>query len=169
MELIPSQNKTLISINAELKDILKAIEQQEGEITPEQETMLAEILQESKDKVTNYCVVLDRFDEEKDFITKEIRRLKEYAAKIDSVQDKLKSIAMKVAAENGKLDGNAGRWISTRKSKELVIDTDDIEQIPFEYLRIKYEFDKHKIKKAIEEGEQVPFCQIKENINLSWK
>jgi hypothetical protein len=160
---------SLISITSEMQEIYNQIAEQGGEITEDQDNKLSMLLLESKDKVTGYCVVLDRLESEKSYIKQEIQRLREYEQKLDVVQARLENIAKQVVTTSGKLEGNAGRWINLRKSEQVVIETDDVEQIPFEYLRVKYEMDKTKIKQGLKDGQEIPFCRLQTNYNLSWK
>ena len=66
------------------------------------------------------------------------------------------------------LDGDMGRKIALRKSTFLFCERTP-EDLPFEYLRCKYEIDRAEIKKALQAGKEIEGCTLKENESVSWK
>jgi hypothetical protein len=160
---------SLIELNTEYKEIMKAIELNEGEINEEIELALTKNLIESKDKISGYVMLLDRFENEIEFVNNKIKKAKEYITKIAKHKDRLESIALKVIEAKGeKLEGNNGNWINKRKSVSLEIIDED--KIPAIYSKIEVKIDKAAVKEAIlKRGEQIEGCVIRENTSLQWK
>lgn len=160
---------SLIQLNNDYVEIMKTIELNEGEISEEMELALTKNLIESKDKISGYVLLLDRFENEVEFVNNQIKKAKEYISKIEKQKDRLESIALKVIESKGsRLEGNNGNWINKRKSTSLEI-TDE-SKIPAIYSKIEVKIDKASVKEAIlKRGEQIDGCIIKENISLQWK
>jgi len=159
---------SLITLETEYKEIMQMIQDADGELTDMVETMLVKNLIESKQKVSGYCVILDRFEQEIEFANEQIKRAKEYVEKIKRQKDRLEMIALQVIQSKGtRLDGEMGRWISTRKSSSVEITDQDL--VPPIFSKVTVSLDKAAIKAAIASGEEVPGARISENLNVTWK
>lgn len=159
---------SLVTLYAEYEAILATIKENDGEISPETETQLAMNLIESKHKVSGYAFMLDHFQSEIDFMKDQIAKANAYCKTIEAQKEKLETIALQVAiAKGSRLEGDNGRWISTRKSKSLEIT--DKDQIPAIFTKISVAIDNKAVKDALLAGEDVPGAKINENINISWK
>lgn len=164
-----SDNKSLLTIESDIKNLFRVIEDQEGLILPEQEELLKELLTSKESKVSSYVHILDKIDHEKEFVKAQIKKARDYIQKLEATQGKLLDIAKNVITDNkASLTGDMGNLIYLRKSKsvELLIDPNDV---PIEYCRTKTEPDLTKIKKAIESGESIDFAVIKESESVNWK
>lgn len=159
---------SLTQLHQEYVSIMSELEANNGELTEALEQDLIKNLTESKEKVNGYCLVLDRFENEIDFVKKQMAKAKEYIERLEHQKEKLESVALKVITERGgKLEGEAGRWISTRKSTRVNIIDPDL--IPASYIKMKVEPDKTLIKEALNRGEQVEGAELIESKGLSWK
>lgn len=159
---------SLIKIHQDYLQILAAIEDNEGELTEQLEVDLVKNLIESQEKVSGYCLVLDKYSNEIAFMKDQIKKAKEYIDRLEKQQSKLEKIALEVIKSKGtKLDGTGGRYLSTRKSTQLNII--DESEIPSLYQKFEITYDKAAIKDALKKGEVIQGCELKENINLNWK
>lgn len=163
-----SNKPSLMAIDKDLSDLLIQIESSEGEITEEQELILSALIEQSQEKVSSYCIVLDRMENEVSFIKEQIKKANEYVSKIENSKKRLEDIALKIINKRGnRLDGAGGRWINKRKSKSVEIE--NAENLNSYYLRMTVSPDKSLIKKDLEAGFVIEGCSLKENESLSWK
>ena len=159
---------SLIELNEKYKDILNTIQSLDGEIPPNLELELTQLLIESKDKVSGYCLILDRYEFEINFTKEQIKKAKEYIDRLEYQKSKLEKIALDVVNSRGsKLEGNSGRWINKRKSTKLNVFDPDL--VPPVYSKIEVKLDNAKIKEDLQRGIDIPGAVIEENLNLSWK
>jgi len=159
---------SLIELNKEYKDLMNLLSENEGEITQEIELQLTKNLIESKDKISGYVLMLDRYESEIEFTKSQIKKAKEYIDKLDAQKAKLEKIALDVVNSRGsKLEGNNGNWINKRKSSKLNVLDPDL--IPSIYTKIEVKLDNAKIKEDLQKGIEIPGAVIEENLNLSWK
>jgi predicted nucleic acid-binding Zn-ribbon protein len=159
---------SLIALDNEYRELMQIIQDGDGEISPEVELALTKNLIESKDKVSGYIVVLDRFESEIEFANEQIKKAKDYVDKIKRQKDRLENIALQVIQSKGaRLEGEMGRWISTRKSSSVEITDQDL--VPPIFSKVTVSLDKSAIKAAIASGEEVPGARISENLNVTWK
>jgi hypothetical protein len=163
-----SKLPSLFNIDNELQELINTIQIAEGEITEEQELKLGELIEASAEKVSSYCVVLDRMESEVDFVKDQIKKANEYISKIENSKSRLENIALKIIDKRGeKLEGSGGRWLNTRKSKSVHIENESA--INSYYMRMTVSPDKTLIKKDLESGLVVEGCSLKENKSLNWK
>ena len=159
---------SLIALDNEYRELMQIIQDSDGEISPEVELALTKNLIESKAKVSGYVVVLERFESEIEFANEQIKKAKEYVDKIKRQKDRLEMIALQVIQSKGaRLEGDLGRWISTRKSSSVEITDPDL--VPPIFSKVTVSLDKAAIKAAIANGEEVPGARISENLNVTWK
>lgn len=158
---------SLLQISHDLSALLEKIESQDGVVTLQDEEALSSVMIQSAEKVSNYCVVLDRFENEKEYVKKQIAALKEYYERLDNRQKSLERIALEVVKAHGILEGTCGRKISKRASTKVIID--DKEQIPPFYQKIKVDVDAALVKQALKDGKRVPGAHLEDNLTLSWK
>lgn len=159
----------LIELNQEYKELINLLSESEGEISEEMEIALTKNLSESREKISGYVLMLDKFENEIEFVNSKIKEAKEYITRIQTHKERLEKIALDVViARNEKLEGNFGNWINKRKSVSLEIV--DESKVPAIYTKLKVEIDKAAVKEAIlKRGEQIEGCVIKENTSLQWK
>ena len=159
---------SLISLNQEYINILHEIEQNDGLISNEIESNLIKNLNESKDKVSNYCLMLDAIDADIEFCKARINQAKEYVDRLEKKKESLKQIALSVVqSRNEKLEGNDGRWIGRRKSTSVNII--DESKIPSFYIKLKPELDKALIKQELSNGNFIEGAELVIKESLTWK
>jgi hypothetical protein len=147
---------------------MQEVESLEGELPGDLEAKLTAVISASAEKVSNYCLMMDHYDSQINFIDSKIKEANEYKAYLAKQIERMEVVALKVIKSRGeRLTGTEGRWISTRKSSSVKII--DPQAIPPDYVRIKIEPDKTAIKKAIDQGELVPGADIEVSERISYK
>ena len=163
-------NLTLYGITNEMQQLLRLIEENEGEMTPEIENALAisddNFAAKSEDyghAILNLKAMAAAAKAEKDRLTTLQRFYENTYNRLDSA---LKT-AM-VATGHDKVETPTMR-LSLRHS--TATEVDDLDQLPAEYKTTKVEVvaDKTAIKKAIQSGEDVPGAHLVENVSLQIK
>lgn len=159
---------SLVQINREYLEIIKAIEDNGGEITEQIETDIIKNLIQSKEKVSNYCLILDRYESEIDFMKNKVKEAMAFIDRLENQKEKLERIALSVVnARGSKLEGEGGSWINKRKSTSVEITNKDI--IPPIYFKVEPKIDVKAIKEALNNGEKIDGAELKENESLQWK
>lgn len=161
--------KTLYKINAEYIELFGRIEMAEGVLTPELEEELIIKKSELEVKSIAYVEVIKQRESFNDRIDEEIKRLQALKKSNDTLVSKLKNNLLNAVNIFGNYEAGFIK-LSTRKSKQVVVDCDvnDLHK-SFKTIKVTETADKVAIKKAIESGEEVEGCRIVENINLSIK
>ena len=160
---------SLNALSSEFKQILVKIEENEGVLDESLDFLLAQNLQDTTKKVSDYCFTFDRLENEIEFTKLQIKNANEYIKKLQAVIDRMQAVALKVMhdTERKKLEGENGRYITTRKSQSCeIIDEALISEF---YKKIEIKIDKAAIKDALKKGEIVEGVELKENININWK
>ena len=161
---------TLYGITAELNAILTQLEELGGEITPELEQALAINEENFAAKSEDYGHAILNLKGMAAAAKAEKERLaalqKFYENTYNRLDNALKT-AM-VATGHDKVETPTMR-LSLRHT--TATEVDDIEQLPSEYKTTKVEVvaDKTAIKKAIQQGEDVPGAHLVENVSLQIK
>lgn len=161
---------TLYGISAEMTALLNAIEEQDGEITPEQEQALAITEEHFSEKAVDYGHVILNLDQTVEAIKKEIDRLTKLKRISENVQKRVKGslVGAMVQLDHTTVETHTMR-LSLRHS--TATEVDDLDQLPAEFKTTKVEVvaDKTAIKKAIQSGEAVPGAHLVENVSLQIK
>ena len=161
---------TLYGITAELNGILAQLEELGGEITPELEQALAINEEQFVAKAEDYGHAILNLNGMVAAAKAEKERLAGLQKFYENTQKRLAnalSNAMQVFGHD-KVE-NATMRISLRHS--TATEVDDIDQIPAEFKTTKVEVvaDKTAIKKAIQDGIEVPGAHLVENVSLQIK
>jgi hypothetical protein len=160
---------TLVQIHRDYLAIIDQIESNNGEISEELEKALITNLIESKEKVSNYCLVLDKYESEIEFMKSKVKEAVAFIDRLEHQKETLERIALDVVnAKGDRLEGDGGHWINKRKSASLEIVNESM--IPPIYYKIETKLDKAAVKEAIlKRGEHIEGCVIRENTSLQWK
>jgi DNA repair ATPase RecN len=160
---------TLVQIHQDYLAIIEQIEANCGEITEQLETYMVKNLIESKEKVSNYCLILDKYTSEIEFMKAKVKEAVAFIDRLEKQKEHLEKIALDVVNAKGeKLEGVGGNWINKRKSVSLEIINESL--IPPIYYKIETKLDKAAVKEAIlKRGEHIEGCVIRENTSLQWK
>jgi uncharacterized membrane-anchored protein YjiN (DUF445 family) len=161
---------TLYGITAELNGILDQLEELGGEITPELEQALAINEEQFVAKAEDYGHAILNLKGMAAAAKAEKERLEGLQKFYENAQKRLTdalSNAMQVFGHDKVED--ATMRLSLRHS--TATEVDDIDQVPSEYKTTKVEVvaDKTAIKKAIQQGEDVPGAHLVENVSLQIK
>lgn len=165
------ENKlTLYGITAELSTILAAIEDNGGEITPEIENALAINEENFAAKSVDFGNAILNFKSMAAAAKAEKERLAAIQKHYENAYNRLDSLlkAAMVATGHDKVETPTMR-LSLRHT--TATEVDDLDQVPAEYKTTKVEVvaDKTAIKKAIQQGEDVPGAHLVENVSLQIK
>lgn len=161
---------TLYGITAELNGILAQLEELGGEITPEIEQALAINEEQFVAKAEDYGHAILNLKGMAAAAKAEKERLAGLQKFYENTQKRLAdalSTAMQVFGHD-KVE-NATMRLSLRHS--TATEVDDLDQLPAEYKTTKVEVvaDKTAIKKAIQDGIEVPGAHLVENVSLQIK
>ena len=161
---------TLYGITAELNGILAQLEELGGEITPEIEQALAINEEQFVAKAEDYGHAILNLKGMAAAAKAEKERLAGLQKFYENTQKRLAdalSTAMQVFGHD-KVE-NATMRLSLRHT--TATEVDDLDAIPSEFKTTKVEVvaDKTAIKKAIQEGEDVPGAHLVENVSLQIK
>ena len=161
--------KTLYNINNDYLELISQVEEAEGVLTPELEQALTINKSELEVKSIAYVEIIKQRESLNERIDNEIKRLQALKKSNDKLVSKLKNNLLNAVNLFGNYDAGFIK-LSTRKSKQVVIDY-DVNDLPKQYkvVKVTETADKVAIKKAIESGETVYGCRIIENVNLSIK
>ena len=161
--------KTLYNINNDYLELISQVEEAEGVLTSELEQALTINKSELEVKSISYVEVIKQRESLNERIDNEIKRLQALKKSNDTLVSKLKNNLLNAVNLFGNYDAGFIK-LSTRKSKQVVIDY-DVNDLPKQYkvVKVTETADKVAIKKAIESGEEVEGCRLVENVNLSIK
>lgn len=153
-----------------LRDTLKAIEENEGVIDENMEKALAIGKEELEQKGMSYGFAIKEFEDTVAVAKKEIERIQNILDRNQLMADKLKDKIKAAMIEFDVLEiKTATLKLKVSTSKETVITNADV--IPKQFLVSKttYTPDKKAIKAAIEAGKVVQGAFVKTNKNLQIK
>lgn len=160
----------IYQINQEHLELMRLIEENEGEITPEINDALKLNEEDFENKAVSYGYLMKSINDDALIIKNEIERLgKKLSAKLKLEADLKERLVFAMQSFNvSKIDRN-NLVLSFRKSKQTQISEDAI--IPEKYIKIKTteSVDKTLLKKDIESGIEIQGVKIVEINNLQIK
>lgn len=166
MNAMPS----LYTISGDLLALLSAIEANEGEITPDIEQALAITEDQFAAKATDYGLAILNLEAMAKAAKAEKERLAGLQKFYENVSNRLRSAlcgAMDVL-DHPKVESPSVRLFLRHTTATEV---DDVTKLPDEFVTTKIEDvpDKAAIKKALQEGRDVPGAHLVENVSLQIK
>ncbi len=162
-------NISLYPIQQEHYNLIALIEEAEGLLTPELEEALQLTQHQFERQAISYGFVVKAFDDTKEVIDKEIKRLSELGAKAvkrkELFKERLDAAMKQFGVEKITTETLS---LSYRKSESVEVDEENLAD---EWMneKITYTPDKARIKAAIKEGESVPGASIVVKQNLQIK
>lgn len=161
-------NKSLFQISSELTEVVRAIEEAGGEVTPEIEQQLTISRTELQTKSLNYVHYIKKLENDLELVKTYEEQLEAFKKRKAKTLERLKD-ALKTAVEKfGDIETDIFK-ITTRKSESVeVIDETDIPMHFYESKLVKT-LSKTKLKEAIKKGEEIPGVVLKQNKNLAIK
>lgn len=166
MNTMPS----LYTISGDLLALLSAIDANEGEITPDIEQALAITEDQFAAKATDYGLAILNLEAMAKAAKAEKERLAGLQKFYENVSNRLRSAlcgAMDVL-DHPKVESPSVRLFLRHTTATEV---DDVTKLPDEFVTTKIEDvpDKAAIKKALQEGREVPGAHLVENVSLQIK
>ena len=166
MNTMPS----LYTISGDLLALLSAIEANEGEITPDIEQALAITEDQFAAKATDYGLAILNLEAMAKAAKAEKERLAGLQKFYENVSNRLRGAlcgAMDVL-DHPKVESPSVRLFLRHTTATEV---DDVTKLPDEFVTTKIEDvpDKAAIKKALQEGREVPGAHLVENVSLQIK
>ena len=163
------ETKTLYQINNEYLELITQVENSEGELTPELEQALTINKSELEVKSIAYTEIIKQRESLNTRIDDEIKRLQALKKQNDNLVQRLKNNLLNAVNLFGNFEAGFLKF-STRKSVsvELDIDVNDLQK-EYKTIKVTEAPDKMKIKKALEQGEEVKGCYLVTKQNLQIK
>lgn len=163
------QNNNLFHIQQRYLDLMRLIQEAEGEITPEIDQALAISQTELQEAAINIGFVIKNLDYNEDVVAREIERLTDLKHKITKGKELLKNrLSQSMQLFGIERIDSPTLQLSFRKS--VAVEISDEMEIPAAYFNQPLpKPDKTKIKEAIKAGEQVPGAELIERKNLQIK
>jgi len=165
---------SLFEISSEffaLRDLIEndmEVNEDTGEIT-DNSKLLSELfdnlsltMEDKFDNTQRYILTLNG---ESDTLDKEIKRLQAKKSALNNKADKLKKMMQNALSVAGLEKFKTPFYSFTIKTTEA-LEVESIDNIPRNYLRVKYEADKVEIKKAIKDGVLFDGCKIITNKSI---
>ena len=146
--------------------ILEAVQELEGELTPELEAQLTAAEVAVDEKLEGCCVVLKNLKALEDVHAAEIKRLTERKKNIEARYERLKEWVALNAPESGWSRGV--HKLSWRKTKSVEVSI-EAEKLPIEFSRMRFEANKTAIKEALESGAEIAGCRLVNGLSLQVK
>lgn len=159
---------SLYQINQDLLNLFQQVDDQDGELTPEQEELLIIKEGELQQKAVAYREVIGSNESFISRIDDEIKRLQALKKQKQGLISRLKDNLLNAVKVFGEFEVGTVTF-GTRKSSS--VEVEDVNALPNELKKTKVteSADKAAIKKLLKEGVVVPGCQIIESVNLKIK
>lgn len=162
----------LYEINEEYAAIIAAVEEAEGELTPELEEALAANGEDFDNKIENYIKAVRNYEADAEAFKAEAASFKAKSDRAAKTAERLKgtiAAAMQLRGIEKERFGNF--TASFRKSEKVVVDEDALAELPDDYKRVKttVEADKTALKTALKAGMAIEGVTLVENKSLQIK
>lgn len=160
--------KSLFIINSELSSLISTIEENGGEVSPDQELQLKISRDELQVKSLNYIHYIKSLENDLELAKVYEEQVKQFKNRKIKLIDRLKESLLVAVIDFGDIETEIFK-ITTRKSETVDVVSD--EEIPMHFYNSKIvrTLDKIKVKEALKNGDVVPGCLLKENKNLAIK
>lgn len=160
----------LYEIQKQFADIVAALEENGGELTPELDEAIAINGQDFAQKGENYIMAIRNLEAQAAAFKAEMQTFKQKMDRAAKSAETLKICllsALRARDINKQTFGNF--TASCRKSEKVMVDEYAVEALPDQYKRVKIEADKTSIKEALKNGEVIEGCELIENYTLQIK
>jgi hypothetical protein len=161
--------KSMYEISNEAMDIVSALEETGGELTPAIQSALAINQNELQEKAINYSYAIKTVSNDVEAISEEIKRLQALKKAKENVVQKLKDTVVNAMQIYGieKVETPTLK-LSIRRSEAVEVD-DNFDDDIYMIKKVTYTPDKTRLKEAIKKGESIQGVTLKENYNLQIK
>lgn len=159
------KTETLYKIEENYIELIKQVEDADGEITDEINEQLEINETQLQSKSIAYLSVIKNKEAFTMLIDEEIKRLQTLKRQNNNVVSYLKNGLLNAVNLFGAFEVGFTKF-STRKSESVIVD--DVNGLPkeFKVIKITEQADKKAIKDAIKKGQKIKGCSIQENKNL---
>lgn len=159
------EKQTLYKIEQDYIELIKQVEEAEGEITEEINEQLEINESQLQSKSIAYLSVINEKKVFTTLIDEEIKRLQALKKKNDNLIKNLKNKLLNAVNLFGSFEVGFTKF-GTRKSESVIIE--DVNELPneFKVKKLSIQADKMAIKKALKDGQKIKGCLIQENQNL---
>ena len=166
-QLEPVKKKSLFNIQEDFSELMRTIEEAEGEITPEVEQALKINEKELQTKGIGYLEIIKQKESFNLLVDNEIKRLQGLKRMNSNSIDKLKDSLLNAVKTFGEFTIGTITF-KTRKSSSLIIENEELIPKKYKTQVVTTKIDKAQIKKDLK-NEDIPSAYIQENINLMVK
>jgi len=159
------EKQTLYKIEESYLELIRQVQEAEGEITDEINEQLEINETQIQSKSIAYLSVIKSKEAFTMQIDDEIRRLQALKKKNDNLVKNLKNRLLNAVNLFGAFEVGFTKF-GTRKSESVIIE--DVNELPneFKIKKLSIQADKMAIKKALKNGQEIKGCSIQENQNL---
>lgn len=159
------EKQTLYKIEKDYIELIKQVEEAEGEITEEINEQLEINESQLQSKSIAYLSVIKEKESFTMLIDEEIKRLQALKKKNDNLVKNLKNRLLNAVNLFGTFEIGFTKF-GSRKSESVIIE--DVNELPneFKVKKLSIQADKMAIKKALKNGQKVKGCSIQVNNNL---
>lgn len=166
-ELEPKKKNTLFNIQNDYSEMMREIEEAEGEITEEMSEALEINEKELQAKGVGYLEIIKQKEAFNIIVSEEIKRLQGLKRINDNSIDRLKNSLLNAVKTFGEFTIGTLTF-KTRKSSSLIIENEELIPKKYKTQIITTKIDKAQIKKDLK-NEDIPSAYIMENFNLMIK
>jgi hypothetical protein len=162
--------KSLYEITQDALELASYLQENDGEINEEIESLLIINQNELQNKAINYAYAIKTIENDIDYIDNEVKRLQSLKkAKCNAVDRMKDAISNAMELYNIEKVDTPTMTLSFRKSESVEVHNEEI--IPVQFLNVKEvrTVNKTKIKEAIKNGENVFGATLQINNNLQIK
>jgi hypothetical protein len=178
METLNQVNSQLSVVRENLTDIMEEsmslpnilslmTQVDEGMINASVEDMTA-LMEKAELKVDSYKYIIDKFESESERLANKIKDFQASKKVIDSKVERIKSLLVFSMQKNSFTKFNGEEYkVRLQASKSVAVKREpaamDMVESP-EFVRVKYEWVKPEIKKALDSGKEISFAEFKESL-----
>lgn len=162
----------LYEISQDYAAIIAAVEEAEGELTPELEAAMAANGEDFAAKIENYLKAIRNYEADAAACKEEAARFKAKEERAKKTADRLKESVLAAMQQRGIQKQDFGNLTAAvRKTERVVVDDDLIASLPDDFKRVKttIEPDKTALKTALKAGVTIEGAQLVDNYSLNIK
>ena len=173
-----NSNKSIFQISKEFEQLELMLLDSGGELTPELEEALRINREELLEKTEAYTYILAKFNNKRELIASEIKRLEALTRFYRNQCKRLEDALLIALNQFGSIiDRRSGRKaietpfhrITTRRSTQVKVEDHTVVPDEFKVEKREVSIDKKALKRAIEGGRDVPGAKLLTKQNLSIK
>ena len=160
---------TLYDIDEQLMWLSEALEESEGELTPELDAWLERTNESLETKVDAYAALIRELDARAEMRKNEARRLNELAKTDGNARDRLKGRLLDFFERHKMQKLNTPRFALSVGNAGGVLPLVlmcDAQELPEEFQRVEVKSDNEALRRALDDGEELPFARYGERARV---